>query len=94
MPICGIHLIIYVKGIFVSQEDIKSTHADALCCITAASRFKFARFDYTDSNVRKRLFETGRTTALGSRSIDIFYVPAHAWTGRKMCLKTQNPLQR
>ena len=40
------------------------------CCITAVSRFKFARFDPTDSNVRKRLLETGRTNGLRSRSID------------------------
>ena len=53
-----------------------STHADALCCITAVLGFKVATFDLTDSNVRKRPFETGRTTALGSRSIDVLMRPS------------------
>ena len=55
------------------QGDIKSTHVDAFCCITTASSFKFAKFEHAASNVRKRPFETGRTTALRSRSIDVIY---------------------
>ena len=52
------------------------------CCITAAYRFKFARFGNTDSNVRKRPFETGRTNGLRSRSIDVsFYVPTLTQVG-------------
>ena len=51
------------------------------CCITAALRFKFARFVITDSNVRKRPFETGRTSGLRSRSIDVFKY-SHPHIGR------------
>ena len=43
------------------------------CCITAVSSFKFARFDYSDSNVKKTSFETGRTNGLRSRSIDVSF---------------------
>ena len=39
-----------------------------------------------NSNVRKRTFETGLTTALKSRSIDVFNAPAHARTGRNCAL--------
>ena len=39
-----------------------------------------------NSNVRKRPYETGLTTALKSRSIDVFNAPAHARTGRKCAL--------
>ena len=40
------------------QMDIKSTHVNAFGCITAASRFKLATFDYavvTFENVLSRL---------------------------------------
>ena len=52
------------------------------CCITAALRFKVARFDLTDSNVRKRPFETGRTNGLRSRSIDVSFLCSHPHAGR------------
>ena len=55
-PLKGVHLIIYIKGNDSRRRDIKSTHVDASCCITAVSRFKFARFDSTDSNVKKTSF--------------------------------------
>ena len=44
------------------------------CCITAVDRIKVAKFEYPDSNVRKRPFETGRTNGLRSRSIDVYLV--------------------
>ena len=52
----GIHLINIYKGKCKPREDIKSTHVDASCCITAASIVKFAKFDLTDSNVKKTSF--------------------------------------
>ena len=80
-PLLAYTLLYIIKGNW-PQGDIKSTHVDALCCITAVSRFKFARFEQTDSNVRKRPFETGRTTGQRSHSIDVVkYPPTHgqAW---------------
>ena len=34
-------------------------------------------WSYRQVTFRKRPFETGRTTALGSRSIDVIYLPTH-----------------
>ena len=45
-------------------------------------------------NILMGTSETGRTTALGSRSIDVIYVPIHARTGWKSRTNAQNPLQR
>ena len=42
---------------------------------------KVAKFDNTDSNVKKTSFETGRTTGLRSRSTKLILLPAHARTG-------------
>ena len=66
LPIAGRHaytLLYYIRN--VKRRDIIITYVDVLCCITAVCRFKFAKFEDTASNVRKRPFETGRTTALG-----------------------------
>ena len=52
----GVHLIIYIKGNDSRRRDIKSTHVDVSCCTTAAYRFKFAKFEITDSNVKKTSF--------------------------------------
>ena len=52
----GVHLIIYIKGNDSRRRDIKSTHVDVSRCITAVSGFKFARFEWTDSNVKKTSF--------------------------------------
>ena len=55
-PLKGVHLIIYIKGNDSRRRDIKSTHVDVSRCITAVSGFKFARFEWTDSNVKKTSF--------------------------------------
>ena len=55
-PLKGVHLIIYIKGNDSRRRDIKSTHVDVSRCITAASRFKVAKFEVTDSNVKKTSF--------------------------------------
>ena len=55
-PLNGVHLIIYIKGNDSRRRDIKSTHVDVSRCITAASRFKVAKFEVTDSNVKKTSF--------------------------------------
>ena len=52
------------------------------CCITTVLGFKVAKFDDTDSNVRKRPFETGRTSGLRSRSIDVSFLCSHPHAGR------------
>lgn len=65
-----------------------------LCCITAVGKFKFARFDYTDSNVRKRLFPFGcpyKRSVQPQDSIKFLTRPAtKGWLGRckvtKKCL--------
>ena len=55
IPTLMAYTLLYIRG-GKPHGDIKSTHADASCCITAVSRFKFARFDSTDSNVKKTSF--------------------------------------
>ena len=52
-PSWGVHLIIYIKGL-VAAGRYKINPRRRFCCITAALSFKVARFDLTDSNVRKR----------------------------------------
>ena len=52
----GVHLIIYIKGNDSRRRDIKSTHVDVSRCITAVHGFKFAKFETTDSNVKKTSF--------------------------------------
>ena len=92
-PMLGVHLMIYTKGMLAAGR-YKINPRRRLCCITAVDRFKVAKFDLTVSNVRKRPFETGRTTALRSRSIDVIY-SAHPRMDRlKLCLITQISVQR
>ena len=55
-PLKGVHLIIYIKGNDSRRRDIKSTHVDVSRCITAVHGFKFAKFETTDSNVKKTSF--------------------------------------
>ncbi len=40
----------------MAKTIIKSSYRRRLCCITAAYRFKVAKFDLTDSNVKKTSF--------------------------------------
>ena len=54
------------------RRGYKISPRERLCCITAVSSFKFARFDSTDSNVKKTSFETGRTTDQ-KVSIQLYY---------------------
>ena len=44
------------KGDDSRRRDIKSTHVDVSRCITAVLGFKVAKFDLTDSNVKKTSF--------------------------------------
>ena len=53
-PLSGTPYYIY-KG-NIRRRDIKSTYRRRLCCITAAYRFKVAKFEVTDSNVSKTSF--------------------------------------
>ena len=52
-PSWGVHLIIYIKGL-VAAGRYKINPRRRFCCITAVGRIKFAKFEATDSNVRKR----------------------------------------
>ena len=83
----GVHLIIY-KEREIRRRDIKNHPRERFCCITAVSRFKVAKFEYTDSNVRKRPFETGPTNGLVPRSINVIYTcpptPEQTFTGAKI----------
>ena len=54
-PLLGIHLIIYIKGIIAAGR-YKINPRERLCCITAVDRFKVAKFEYPDSNVKKTSF--------------------------------------
>ena len=49
-----------------ARERIQSSNADALRCITAVSDVKVAKFEFTDSNVRKRLKASPHVTWLFS----------------------------
>ena len=62
----GYTLFIYIKE-KSGAGNIKLTHANVSCCITAVDRFKFARFDlHRQVTFRKRPFETGPTNGLVS----------------------------
>ena len=79
MAIAGIHLIIYIRRELWPQGDIKSTHADVSVALPLSLDSKLRSLIVQTGNVRKRPFETGRTTALGSRSIDVVLTcpPSH-----------------
>jgi len=53
------------KDRVVAVGDIESTHADASCCITAVLGLKVAKFDLTDSNVKKTSFRDQPYNRLG-----------------------------
>ena len=70
------------KGDDSRRRDIKSTHVDASCCITAVLGFKVAKFDLTDSNVKKTSF---RDWAYNCPEVSFhrcrFNVPSLTWVG-------------
>ena len=55
------------------RGDIKSTHVDVSVALPPYLDSNLRDLMIQTGNVRKRPFETGRTTALGSRSIDVIY---------------------
>ena len=62
----GYTLFIYIKE-KSGAGNIKTHPRERLCCITAVSRFKFAKFEnHRQVTFRKRPFETGPTNGLVS----------------------------
>ena len=81
----GVHLIIYIKGNDSRRRDIKSTHVDVSVALPLYQVSKLRSLMIQTVTLRKRPFETGRTTGLRSRSIDVSltYPPSHGQAFRE-----------